>query len=199
MFTSRAEYRILLRQDNADYRLTPKAYEIGMISGDRLDSLNKKYAAISEIIGYVKSESISPEEASELLQEMKTSQLSQKVKIANILLRPQVSLPELINHIPKIKEYINSLGEDLIDEIQEAELLIKYAGYIEKEQEVAEKLTRLEDIPLDRNLDYNKLKSISTEARQKLCKVKPETIGQAARISGVSPSDISVLIVYLGR
>jgi tRNA uridine 5-carboxymethylaminomethyl modification enzyme len=199
MFTSRAEYRILLRQDNADHRLTPLGYKLGLTGEDRMRRLREKYAIVDRIIQFLRTESVSPEEAEALLISNKTALLSQKSKLSNILLRPQVSLADMSRKIEKVGNFLDSLGPDLAEEMDEAEIRIKYEGYIEKEQELAGKMTRLEDIPIPAFFDYTDIKSLSSEAREKLTKVKPGTIGQASRISGVSPSDVSVLIVFLGR
>jgi len=201
MFTSRAEYRILLRQDNADLRLTPIGHKIGLIDNTRFNLLQIKETAINEIIKFVKKENVEANEVNELLISSDTPVINQKSKIANLLLRPQIILKDLINIIPKLNNFINDLNlNDLYEEtIDEAEILIKYSSYIDKENEIASKISRFEDIELYDNFDYNKLKSLSTEAREKLSKIRPKTLGQASRISGVSPSDISVLLVYLKR
>jgi len=199
MFTSRAEYRILLRQDNADFRLTRKAHELGLASETRIEALNRKYAAIDKITDFLKKTSISPEEAKPLLNRCATALLTQRTKLSTLLLRPQISIKDIAQDLGSLSEFISHCSDCGTEVMEEAEILIKYEGYIVKEQEIADKLTRLENMPLRRDLDYHMLKSLSTEARQKLSFVRPETIGQAARISGVSPADISVLIVHLGR
>jgi len=199
MFTSRAEYRILLRQDNADKRLTQLSNKIGLASNKRLSKVKKKYRIVENLISFLNETSIGPAEINSLLREKNTSVLTQKVKLSTVLLRPQISLKDLIMNVKKIESYCQSLGRQIDEEIEEAELQIKYEGYILKEKEIAEKISRLEDIKLSNNIDYNTFKSLSTEAREKLNKIKPETIGQATRISGVSPADISVLLVYFGR
>lgn len=200
MFTSRAEYRILLRHNNADLRLTPKGFEIGLASKERMDIIVHKRRIIEQIIKFLNKESVKPELINETLINKNTQRLKQKVKISNLLLRPQISITDLINNIDNFSNFINSLSKDNIEEcIEEAEILIKYKGYINKEKDIADKLGNLEDIKLKPDFDYQKLKSISFEAREKLSKIKPLTIGQASRISGVSPADISVLAIYLGR
>jgi len=200
MFTSRAEYRILLRQDNADLRLTARSHEIGLASNERMKKVNVKSNEIEEILKCIKKTSVHPDEINPLLESRDTNIISQKTKVSNILLRPQVSLDDILDNIASCSDFVNNMGgSDLSESLEEAEILIKYEGYINKEQEIADKLSKFENIELHQNFDYQKLKSISYEAREKLCKIKPKTIGQASRISGVSPSDISVLIVYLGR
>ncbi len=201
MFTSRAEYRILLRQDNADIRLTPKGYEIGLIEKNRLISLEEKVKKVQDIITFLKTENIEPDEINALLIESETPEISQKAKLGNLLLRPQITILDLIKYSEKLMNFVEKDGSGLaFDEVlQEAEILVKYESYIEKEKEIAEKMNRLEDIVFPHNFDYNKLSSLSSEAKEKLTKIRPQTLGQASRISGVSPSDISVLLVYLGR
>ena len=199
MFTSRAEYRILLRQDNADFRLTPRSYEIGLAKKDRKNKVTEKYRIVNRILDFVKNENVIPEIANPLLGKNGTNEIVQKVKICTLALRPQISLSDLIGQIENFSEFILRLGKNLEEEIEEAELLLKYQNYIEKEQEVADKLSKLEDMQLDPSFNYQEVDSLSLEAREKLCKIKPLTIGQAARISGVNPADIAVLAVYLGK
>ena len=199
MFTSRAEYRILLRQDNADYRLTKLSNKLGLASDERVQRLEEKYDVIEKILHFIRHTSVTPDEAESMLNNRETPQLAQKMKLESILLRPQISLKDMIEFIPKVSKFITKFGVQKDEEIEEAELLVKYKGYIQKEQDIATKLSRLEDIQLASDLDYHQLKSLSSEAREKLSMIKPSTIGQAARISGISPADISVLIVYLGR
>jgi len=199
MFTSRAEYRILLRQDNADIRLTPLSREIGLASSDRMDRVNSKRQLINKIIDFISKESVSPDEVNSYLESTNSKPLKQKVKISGLVLRPEIFLPGLINHISSLKNFISSLGNNLEETIEEAEILIKYDSYIRKERDIADKLSNLEHIKLNDNFDYNSLKSLSFEAREKLSNIRPKNIGQASRISGITPADISVLIVYLGR
>lgn len=199
MFTSRAEYRILLRQDNADQRLTPLSHDIGLASKERLDIVAEKYRKVTVFIEFLNKLKIQPAQINGMLSEKMTNTIVQRQKAASILLRPQVFLKDMILSIEEIRNY--ALEKDLIhdDIIEEVELIIKYESYIGKEQELVTKLSNLENLTLADNFDYSKLVSLSFEAREKLNKVKPRTIGQASRISGVSPADISVLIVYLGR
>ncbi len=199
MFTSRAEYRILLRQDNADLRLTPLSHRIGLASDDRLNKVNHKKNQVEKTINFLNSQSVLPNEVNQLLTDLGSMPLSQKIKISNLLSRPEVSLPELIKFIPSLDNYVKSLEPDLIEMLEETEILIKYSNYIQKEEEVVQKMTKLDHIILHDEFDYKNLKSLSFEAREKLSKIRPKTIGQASRISGVSPADISILIVYLGR
>jgi len=199
MFTSRAEYRILLRQDNADLRLTPLGYKIGLASKGRNDRVEEKNKNIERVINFIKNVSIEPGLVNQMLEEKGTPGIDQKSKIINLLLRPQISLHQLINTIDSLREFVNTLGDNLEEEIEETEILVKYEGYISKENDIAKKLTRLENVELKEDFNYHNLQSLSFEAREKLSKIKPRTLGQASRISGVSPADISVLIVYLGR
>lgn len=199
MFTSRAEYRLLLRQDNADIRLTERSHQIGLASNERMEKVKDKSQKISQIIRKLKSISLSPEDINPYLDSKNTSRINQKTRIANLVLRPQVNLPELIDHSKIAKDIIlqyEYLEADLIESI---EILIKYEGYIEKEKDLADKFEKFERMKLKPDFDYHELQSLSYEAREKLNKIKPTTIGQAARISGVSPSDISVLAIYHGK
>ena len=199
MFTSRAEYRILLRQDNADLRLTPKGFDLGLIGIDRLNKLNHKAETFNKLIDFIRNFSIDASTINPLLTRLETPEISQKTKLLNILLRPQVTLTALIEDVEALKNFVSSLGKDISEEIDEAEIMIKYENYINKEKEMVDKIDRLENIELHADFDYHKIKSISIEAREKLTNIKPRTIGQASQISGVSPSDISVLLIYLGR
>jgi tRNA uridine 5-carboxymethylaminomethyl modification enzyme len=196
MFTSRAEYRILLRQDNADTRLTPLGYKIGLASKERMDKVEQKVKHVNEIVDFIKNESIAPEEINPLLAERESANINQKVKMFGILTRPNIDLGLFKNNINRIA---SSLKEYHEEELEQAEILVKYEGYIQKEKELVEKQYRLESLILHDDFDYNRLTSLGVEAREKLNKVRPKTIGQAARISGINPSDISILMVYLGR
>ncbi|MFW6275233.1 MAG: tRNA uridine-5-carboxymethylaminomethyl(34) synthesis enzyme MnmG [bacterium] len=200
MFTSRAEYRILLRQDNADIRLTEKSCKLGLASPDRLKLLREKTAFISEIVNYTKKLSVKPCAVNQLLALRGTAGLKQGVKLHDIILRPQISIFDLMEHIGPFQEFLKRVPEDRKREIIEgAEISIKYEGYINREKNMADKLDKFENISIKDKFDYKQLNSLSTEARQKLEKINPKTIGQAKRISGVSPSDINVLLVLLGR
>jgi tRNA uridine 5-carboxymethylaminomethyl modification enzyme len=199
MFTSRAEYRILLRQSNADQRLTPMSHKAGLASGERMNKLEAKVEKIKQLVKLLKKESVVPAEVNDWLVSAGTAPLDQKIKMATLLLRPQVSLAAIIKRNEKLAQFIATIGDLEKEVLEEAEIQVKYEGYIEKEAEMASKLERLDSITLREDFDYQKLTSISFEAREKLTRIKPRTLGQASRISGVSPSDISVLLVYLGR
>jgi len=197
MFTSRAEYRLLLRQDNADIRLTEKGHEIGLASESRMESLKDKLEKSRLLLSFLEKQSVSPEDINELLEQKGTSVLKQKVKLKSILSRPHIWLEDLM-----ILEYLKSfIKENNInkDSITQTEIEIKYSGYINKEKETANKFSKLEKIIIPDGFDYKKLNSVSTEGREKLSEIKPKTIGQASRISGVSPSDINILLIYIGR
>lgn len=196
MFTSRAEYRILLRQDNADIRLTPKSHAIGLASKERMDRVNLKQKQVQEIIDYFKKESIEPYEINNALETIGSSPIVQKVKMFGILTRPNVTLLDFALDSVKVKDFISKYN---LETIEEAEILMKYEGYISKEHELVDKQVRLEDLILHDDFDYKRLTSLSAEAREKLSKIKPRTLGQASRISGITPSDVSILMVYLGR
>lgn len=196
MFTSRAEFRTLLRQDNADIRLTPIGYELGVVSRGRFERVQEKIKGTEALIGFFKETSIAPEEINPLLQELGTEPIRQKLKLINIIGRPQVSMPDLLQNIPSLAEKASSLSPETLEQ---AEIVMKYQGYIEKEQEMVDKMNKLEHISLAADYDYTKIKSLSAEARQKLVSIKPRTLGQASRISGVTPADISILMVHMGR
>ncbi len=200
MFTSRAEFRILLRQDNADIRLSEKSYKLGLASLERKKLLDEKLNLISEIIDFTKHFSVKPVFVNQLLTKKGTSELKQGVKLIDIILRPQISIFDLIEYVTPLQQFLNRVPQDRKYEIIEgAEISIKYEGYINREKLLAEKLDKFENINIENKFNYNKLKSISTEGRQKLNKIKPKTIGQAKRIPGVSPADINVLLIMLGR
>jgi tRNA uridine 5-carboxymethylaminomethyl modification enzyme len=200
MFTSRAEFRILLRQDNADVRLTEKSYNLGLASLERVNLLNEKTFLISEIIDFTKKFSVKQRFVSQLLIDKGSAELRQSVKLFDLILRPQISIFDLIEYITPFKTFLEMIPEERRMEIMEgAEINIKYNGYINREKGLAEKLDKFENITIENRFNYSEIKSISTEARQKLEKINPKTIGQAKRISGVSPSDINVLLVLMGR
>ncbi len=199
MFTSRAEYRILLRQDNADARLTELGYNIGLAGKERYDILKKKIKNRDKIISFFRTHSVKPQEINILLARLEMSSIKQTVKLINILIRPNIKINDLIKIVEPLKILINSIRDRRDEIIESAEILMKYSGYIKREKQIAEKLKRLEDIKIKDKFNYNEVHSLSTEARQKLSRINPKTIGQASRIIGVSPSDINVLLVYLGR
>lgn len=199
MFTSRAEYRILLRQDDADARLTPKAFSIGLASKERMDLLSEKLFYRDKLVTFCKEYSCKPKLINPTLEKLGTASLKQGVKLYDVILRPQVQLSDLTDSIVALKELVDSIPNRREEIVEAAEVLIKYSGYIDREKLIAEKLTRLENIEIKDRFDYKSLQSLSTEARQKLDKIQPQTIGQATRISGVSPSDINVLLVLMGR
>jgi len=200
MFTSRAEYRILLRQDNADIRLTPRSFNMGLASIERQNLLIEKRQKIDEILDFLSKFSIKPEFVNQLLSKKNTEPLKQGIKFKELILRPQISIFDFIEDITPFKRILKRIPENRFDEILEAvEILIKYSGYINREKIIADKLNRLDNLYIEDKFNYDKLNSLSTEARQKLNLIKPKTIGQASRIIGVSPSDINVLLVLLGR
>ena len=197
MFTSRAEYRTLLRQDNADLRLTEKSNKLGLASNERLHRLEDKVKQSKMLISFLKKTSVSEKEANPILEIKGSSPMKHSDKIVKLFSRPQIDLAD----IKQLKDVAEFISEEKIDEevLQQAEIEVKYAGYIDKEKLNADKLNRLEGLKIPSNFDYSKLKSLSFEAREKMTQIKPVTVSQASRISGVSPSDISVLLVYMGR
>lgn len=199
MFTSRAEYRILLRQDNADVRLTPMAFELGLQDQEAMDRVNRKVNAAKELIGALRKEGVSPDVANPVLDLVGSSPLSQQVKLASVLTRPHVTMEHVLEMSQSVRELADKLHVEHEDAVEQAEILLKYEGYIAREEEVALKLSRLEEVSIPASMDYSLLKSLSSEAKEKLGKIRPVTIGQASRVSGVSPSDISVLLIHLGR
>ena len=198
MFTSRAEYRILLRQDNADLRLTPKAIELGLASSERREAFERKSRLTQHLIDFIRQRSVGKEEINGYLQSIGTNPLEQGRKLYDILLRNGVSIEGLTTVLSGLNNFIheNDVDEEIVEE---AEIQIKYRGYIERERFIAEKMRRLENIRLRPDFDYNALTSLTIEARQKLSRIKPQTIGQASRIPGVSPADINVLLIFFGR
>ena len=199
MFTSRAEYRILLRQDDADMRLTEKAYKLGLVKQDRYEKLCSKREAINGIIEFSKKFSIKAALINDALEKLGTNPLSHGCKLIDLIIRPQINIESIAEYIPAFKELLNKITDRKEEIIEAAEVLIKYQGYIDRERMVADKIHRLESIRIKGKFDYNSLNSLSTEARQKLIKIDPETLAQASRIPGISPSDINVLLVLLGR
>jgi tRNA uridine 5-carboxymethylaminomethyl modification enzyme len=199
MFTSRAEYRILLRQDNADARLTPVGYHIGLVDENRYKHFDEKSKYIKLVLDYCNNTSIEPDVYNPKLQQLETSLLKQKVKLKDIILRPQISIKDILEFEPELLNILKQTVVNQTEIIEAIEIAIKYEGYINREKDIADKIKRLENIVIQNKFDYDTLNSISTEARQKLKKINPHTIAQASRIPGVSPADINVLLVYLGR
>ena len=197
MFTSRAEYRTLLRQDNADLRLTPRSFEIGLASKDRMNRVIEKQEKTDDFVNFLQQSSIKPEDVNNILKDKESAEITQSMKMFKIASRPQLDFND-VRQFPGVNDFIidNSIDNEIIEQ---TEIHVKYAGYIEKEKNNADKLNRLENIIIPQNFNYNKIKSLSFEAREKLSSIQPSTISQASRISGVSPSDVSVLLVYMGR
>ena len=197
MFTSRAEYRTLLRQDNADLRLTPRSFEIGLASQERMNRVIEKQQKTDDFVNFLQQSSIRPDDVNDILIEKGSAEITQSMKMFKIASRPQLDFND-VRQFPGVNDFIidNSIDNEIIEQ---TEIHVKYAGYIEKEKNNADKLNRLENIIIPQNFDYNKIKSLSFEAREKLSSIQPGTISQASRISGVSPSDVSVLLVYMGR
>ena len=198
MFTSRAEYRILLRQDNADLRLTPKGYEIGLVSKKRYEEFLEKKSAVESLVAYAHRQSIKAEEICDYLKSVGSEPLTQGRKLYDILMRNNVTFVSLMEVLPKLKKFIET-NKINAEAIEEAEIQIKYKGYIEREKFIAEKLHRLENIRIPDDFDFFSLQALTIEARQKLTRIRPQTIGQASRIPGVSPADVNVLLVRFGR
>lgn len=200
MFTSRAEYRILLRQDDADMRLTEKSYQMGLAKQDRYDLLREKKESRDAIIRFAETYSVKPQYINSGLEKLGTAPLSHGCKLFDVVLRPQTTLENLADLVPALRAELDKVPASRKEEIIEAtEILIKYSGYIKREQIIADKINRLENIRIKGKFDYNSIQSLSTEARQKLTRIDPDTIAQASRIPGISPSDINILLVLLGR
>ena len=202
MFTSRAEHRILLRQDNADVRLTEHSYQLGLADTTRYQTYRNKQTAVATLTQYLQTTSIKPNEINGYLEQVGASPLSQGCKLSELVLRPQVTIPDLIDTLPSLKAKLSEIISPRLQQdeiIESTEINLKYEGYIHREQLAANKLQRLDQIRIPQNFNYQSLQSLSTEARQKLTKIQPSTIGEASRIPGVSPNDISVLLVFMGR
>lgn len=195
MFTSRAEHRLLLRQDNADIRLTPLAHQFGLVNDERLEKVNNKVDRTARLIAYLKETSAEVDEMNKILEENGSSLISQKTKMSNILSRPQIGIQELRKGSPNLHRQLENFTEE---EVEQAEIMIKYESYFEKEKEIIGRMKKMEDKEINPDFNYKELTSLSIEAREKLLRVKPRTLGQASRISGVSPSDISILMVHMG-
>jgi tRNA uridine 5-carboxymethylaminomethyl modification enzyme len=199
MFTSRAEYRLILRQDDADMRLTEKGYAIGLATKNRFDQLLSKKEEQTKLRTFLEDYSIKPSYINDYLISKGSSELKHGCKLSDLVLRPQLNITDLAQAIPALQEKIDGIESRKEEIIEATEVLLKYEGYIEREKLIAEKLLRLEHIPINGRIEYNSIQSLSTEARQKLTKIAPETIGQASRIPGISPSDVNILLVLLGR
>lgn len=196
MFTSRAEFRTLMRQDNADLRLTEISYNMGLASAERMDRVNRKKEAVERIKDILTKTPVEPVEANDFLEQKGVSTLKERQKVQKILLRPDITLKELMLTIPSIQEQLKHFSTE---ELEQAEIQVKYETYIEKEKEMATRMGAMEDLKIPDNFNYEKVQALSTEARQKLTKIRPHTLGQASRISGVNPSDVQILLVYMGR
>jgi tRNA uridine 5-carboxymethylaminomethyl modification enzyme len=196
MFTSRAEFRTLLRQDNADLRLTEKSYRMGLASQERMDKVKEKQEGVEKIKTILKELPIDPEDINQLLIEKNTAPLTQRIRAYQILLRPSMDIFIMKEHVAKMKSALAGFNNETLEQ---AEIQVKYEVYIEKENELVKKMSQLEDLVIPDSFDYAKLVSLSTEARQKFNRIRPRTLGQASRISGVNPSDVQILMVYMGR
>jgi len=201
MFTSRAEYRILLRQDNADIRLTRLSHSLGLASDERLRLCEQKEVGVEGLLSFLRTESVLPEQVNAYLLSVGSSPIDQKRRWADLLSRPQVSIEALLSFVPRgtMADLLKNSSLQVAEIKESAEISIKYQGYIDREQTLAQKLLRLDGLPIPPDFDFGKIQSLSTEARQKLNRMNPISIGQASRIPGVSPSDISVLLVFFGR
>jgi tRNA uridine 5-carboxymethylaminomethyl modification enzyme len=196
MFTSRAEYRTLLRQDNADLRLTEIGYKLGLASEDRYIRMTEKKEGVEKIRKVLEQVSVSADQLDQYFESIDSAPLKQKMKAVQVITRPRVKLDGLIEHVPELAKVMNGIDAEIREQ---AEIQLKYAGYIQKEKDLAEKMMRLDTIRIPEKFDFSGISSLSSEAREKLEKMKPSSLGQASRISGVSPSDISVLMVFMGR
>ncbi|MFN8266275.1 MAG: tRNA uridine-5-carboxymethylaminomethyl(34) synthesis enzyme MnmG, partial [Chitinophagaceae bacterium] len=196
MFTSRAEYRTLLRQDNADLRLTEMSYKMGLAKQERMDKTQQKKEAVQRIKSVLAEVSISPDEINGFLEQNNSAPLTQKQKAQQVLLRPGIQLQALLEASPALKELTGTYSGEILEQV---EVQVKYDVYIEKEKELVQRMSQLEDLEIPDSFDYNKISSLSNEALQKFKKIRPRTLGQASRISGVNPSDVQILMVYMGR
>jgi len=199
MFTSRAEYRLILRQDDADMRLTERGYEAGLATKNRFVQLQSKKEEQAKLRGFLENYSVKPAGINEFLTTKNSSELKHGCKLSDLVLRPQLGISDLSEAVPALREKLDEIKSRKDEIVEATEVLLKYEGYIEREKLIAEKLLRLEHIQINGRIDYNSILSLSTEARQKLTKIAPETIGQASRIPGISPSDVNILLVLLGR
>ena len=198
MFTSRAEYRILLRQDNADIRLSKKSYDLGLLEKNKLDQVEEKIEMSKKLMRFTKKLSVSPDEINSVLNIKSGGKIKQKLKAPSIISRPNIGINDIIENSEPLKKFIKKhlIVEEAVEQV---EIDIKYKGYIDREKENADKLKRLEYVKIPKEINYFKFSSLSNESKEKLSSIKPDNIGQAARISGIKPSDISILLIYLGR
>jgi len=196
MFTSRAEYRTLLRQDNADLRLTEMSYRLGLASQERMDKVIAKRDGVEKIKSLLQNISIEPAELNPYLESIQSSPLQEKQKASKVILRPNISLPELMQAVPALNEALHSFNRETLEQ---AEIQVKYERYIEKEEEIVQRMSQMENLLIPDSFDYDRVAALSNEALQKFKKIKPQTLGQASRISGVNPSDVQILMVYMGR
>jgi len=196
MFTSRAEFRTLLRQDNADLRLTEKSYRIGFASRERMENVVHKYESVEKIKLFLKNKSIEPQQVNYYLEKAGSALIEEKQKAIKLLLRPDINLCSMMKEIPELREALNSYSTEILEQ---SEIQIKYERYIEKEQELAARMSTMENTLIPDTFNYDRIAALSAEALQKFKKIKPRTLGQASRISGVNPSDVQILMVYMGR
>ena len=199
MFTSRAEYRLILRQDDADMRLTERSHEMGLATSNRFNQLQNKKEELTKLRFFLENYSIKPTLINDFLRSKNSAELKNGCKLSDLVLRPQLNITDLVEAIPALKQKTDLISSRKEEIIEATEVLLKYEGYIEREKLIAEKLQRLEHVALKGRIDYNSILSLSTEARQKLTKIDPDNIGQASRIPGISPSDVNILLVLLGR
>jgi tRNA uridine 5-carboxymethylaminomethyl modification enzyme len=196
MFTSRAEFRTLLRQDNADLRLTESSYRLGLASQDRMNKVIRKREGVKKIKDILKEHVVEPTEINSYLTSIGSATISEKQRAEKILLRPDIELKNLAANLPRLRLGLDSFTEEIIEQ---ASIQIKYEVYIEKEKELVRKMNQLEELEIPENFDFKKINALGNEAREKLTKIKPRTLGQASRISGINPSDVQILMVYMGR
>ena len=196
MFTSRAEFRTLLRQDNADLRLTERSYRIGLASQERMNKVITKREQISQIKETLKNLLLEPSEINDFLTNNNSAPINEKQKAEKILLRPGIELKDLAKEVTKVQEALDSFSDDAIEQ---AEIQVKYQVYIDKEKDLVQRMSQMEDLFIPTQFDYRKIKALSAEATEKLERIKPQTLGQASRISGINPSDVQILMVYMGR
>jgi tRNA uridine 5-carboxymethylaminomethyl modification enzyme len=196
MFTSRAEFRTLLRQDNADLRLTELSYRLGLASQERMNRVQEKTVAVNDIKKFLSQNTALPEEINPYLLQLNSSPIIEKQKLEKILLRPDVELPLMASFVPQLQELLNQYDAEIVEQ---AAIQVKYETYIEKEKELVQRMSQLEDLVIPESFDYKKIQALGNEAREKLHRIRPRTLGQASRISGINPSDVQILMVYMGR